>query len=161
MRLVRPLLSVKFAKATYNLLPQTPYKPYSWWSWRWPFICINVCVCNYAHPPFKASWTGARKTRLGNYDFCPRLAETKRKKIILDQTHSRICLGSSRFWLHKYGQIWSCGSPGFLYKYIPEEVIRSGGCQSFMLSTLFAISRNIWRCTLSKPTKKWTLQMRR
>ena len=57
------------------------------------------------HPPFKATWTGARRTRLGNYDFFPTYAETKRKNIILDHMNSRICLGSSQFWLHKFGQI--------------------------------------------------------
>ena len=53
------------------------------------------------HPPFKATLTGFRKTLLRKVHFCPRLAETKRKNIILDHMNSRICLGSSRYWLHK------------------------------------------------------------
>ena len=54
-----------------------------------------------SHPPFKATLTGFRKTRLRKVHFCPRLAETKRKNIILDHMNSRICLGCSRYWLHK------------------------------------------------------------
>ena len=57
------------------------------------------------HLPFKGTLTCHGKTRLGKYDFRPRLAETKRKKIILDHIYCRICLGSSRFWLQKFGQI--------------------------------------------------------
>ena len=56
---------------------------------------------NFAHPSFKATLTGLRKTRLRKVQICPRLAETKRKNIILDHMNSRICLGSSRYWLHK------------------------------------------------------------
>ena len=52
-------------------------------------------------PSFKANLTGFQKTRLRKVHFCPRLAETKREKIILDNMNSRICLGSSRYWLHK------------------------------------------------------------
>ena len=82
------------------------------WKWNrkgiWKAICSNESERGWpapTHPPFKATWTGARRTRLGNYDFCPTLAETKRKNIILDHMNSRICLGSSQFWLHKFGQI--------------------------------------------------------
>ena len=53
------------------------------------------------HPPFKATLTDFRKAFLKKVHFCPRLAETKQKKIILDNMNSRICLGSSRYWLHK------------------------------------------------------------
>ena len=62
---------------------------FCWWWWWW------------CHPPFKATLTGFRKTRLRKVHFCPRLAETKRKNIILDHMNSRICLGCSRYWLHK------------------------------------------------------------
>ena len=68
-------------------------------------------VCSWSHPPFKATRTGARRTRLGNYDFCPTLAETKRKNIILDHMNSRICLGSSQYWLHKFVQITTKTAP--------------------------------------------------
>ena len=53
------------------------------------------------HPPFKATLIGFRKARLRKVHFCPRLAETKQKNIILDHMNSRICLGSSRYWLAK------------------------------------------------------------
>ena len=57
-----------------------------------------------AHPSFKATLTGLRKTRLRKVQICPRLAETKRKNIFLDHMNSRFCLGSSRYWLHKFDQ---------------------------------------------------------
>ena len=56
------------------------------------------------HPSFKATLTGLRKTRLRKVQICPRLAETKRKNIFLDHMNSRFCLGSSRYWLHKFDQ---------------------------------------------------------
>ena len=57
------------------------------------------------HPPFKGTWTGLERTRLGKYDFCPRLAETRRKKLILKDLAGKIWPGSSWFWLPKFGQI--------------------------------------------------------
>ena len=63
-------------------------------------MCIQTDP-SLPHPPFKATLTGFRKTLLRKVHFCPRLAETKRKNIILDHMNSRICLGSSRYWLHK------------------------------------------------------------
>ena len=56
------------------------------------------------HPPFKATLIGFRKALLRKVHFCPKLAETKRKNIILDHMNCRICLGSSRYWLAKSGQ---------------------------------------------------------
>ena len=53
------------------------------------------------HPSFKATLTGLRKTVLRKVQICPRLAETKRKNIFSGHMNSRICLGSSRYWLHK------------------------------------------------------------
>ena len=58
-------------------------------------------MCIPRHPPFKATLTDFRKAVLRKVHFCPRLAENKRKKIILDNMNSRICPGSSRYWLHK------------------------------------------------------------
>ena len=57
-----------------------------------------------AHPSFKATLTGLRKTRLRKVQICPRLAETKRKNIFLTHMNGRICLGSPRYWLHKFDQ---------------------------------------------------------
>ena len=57
------------------------------------------------HPPFKGTLTGHGKTRLGKYDFRPRLAETKRKNKFSRHLAGKICLGSSQFWLDKFGQI--------------------------------------------------------
>ena len=57
------------------------------------------------HPSFKGTLTGHEKTHLGKYDFRPRLAETKRKNSFSRHLAGKICLGSSRFWLHKFGQI--------------------------------------------------------
>ena len=56
------------------------------------------------HPSFKATLTGLRKTRLRKVQICPRLAETKRENIFSDHMNSRICLGSPRYWLHKFYQ---------------------------------------------------------
>ena len=58
----------------------------------------------HTHPSFKATLTGLRKTRLRKVQICPRLAETKRKNIFSDHMNSRICLGSPRYWLHKFDQ---------------------------------------------------------
>ena len=87
-----------------------PYRRSSWdpgstIQYIWAYLLLFKISRWLRHPPFKATWTGARRTRLGNYDFCPRLAETKRENIILDHMNSRICLGSSRFWLHKFDKI--------------------------------------------------------
>ena len=63
------------------------------------------------HPSFKATLTGLRKTVLRKVQICPRLAETKRKNIFLGHMNSRICLGSSRYWLHKFVQITTKTAP--------------------------------------------------
>ena len=59
----------------------------------------------HCHTPlFKATLTGFRKARLRKVQICPRLAETKRKNIFLDHMNGKLCLGSSRYWLHKFDQ---------------------------------------------------------
>ena len=63
------------------------------------------------YPSFKATLTGLRKTVLRKVQICPRLAETKRKNIFSGHMNSRICLGSSQYWLHKFVQITTKTAP--------------------------------------------------
>ena len=112
------------------------------------------------HPPFKATWTGARRTRLGNYDFCPTLAETKRKNIILDHMNSRICLGSSQFWLHKFGQITIkfSGSP------CGQERLNSNSCVASDHQIVIIIIKRVFGCVENSPKStlsQYTLHLKK
>ena len=66
---------------------------------------LSCCIEYGMAAPSKGTLTGHGKTRLGKYDFRPRLAETKRKNKFSRHLAGKICMGSSQFWLDKFGQI--------------------------------------------------------